>query len=100
MARALYPGEFRNVGRETGAEARVDQEVALRVLHQDRGRREVTLIAERTAADRESRPGFVRARGQLVDGQAGRRGGLRKRPGPGQGRRERPHGSNVCLQII
>jgi len=43
---ALYPRERRKVCRDTGAEARVDQKVALRVLHQDRRRGEVTLVAK------------------------------------------------------
>ena len=92
---ALYPRERRKVCREMGAEARVDQQVALRVPHQDRRRGEVTLVAERPAPDRESRPGFVRAGGQLVDGHAWRRGGLRKGPGPGRRHRKRRHDSTV-----
>ena len=46
MRRALYPREGRNMCFDIGTEASVDQNVAIRVLHQDRCGGEVTDVAE------------------------------------------------------
>ena len=88
---ASEPGKARDVCRDVGTEARVDQEVALRMLHQDRGGGEVARVEERAAADRECRAGLIRTGGQLVDGHIRWWGGRGKGRGPGSGQMEACH---------
>lgn len=83
------------MSREVGAESGVDQEVAFGVVDQDRGRGEVALVAERTTAEGEGRPGFVAAGGELVDGHFRRRSGCGEGVGPGGRYRKRRHGPIV-----
>jgi hypothetical protein len=64
---AREPGLSVDVGRDTGAEAGVDQKIALRVGNQDCGRSEGALVAERSAREGKGRPGLIGAGRQLVD---------------------------------
>src|SRR4029077_12511573 len=70
---------------------RIDQEIALRVLNQDRGRGEGALVAERAAREREDGPGLITAGRQLADGHIRRWRGLGKGPLPGGRHSERAH---------
>ena len=91
VGRTLHPTQGRYVTGDVASETCVDQEVTLRMPHEDRCRREVSLVPEGTTADRDRGGSLDRACGQLVDRHSGGWRSLGKRVLPGVGSRQRSH---------
>lgn len=81
-------------------EAGIDEEVAVRVPHEDGGGGELPLVTERATPNRECRSGLVGAGGELVDRHVGRRRRLGEGRCPPFGGREVLHHSIVWRQIV
>src|SRR5690348_14362691 len=100
VGRAREPGLRVDVGRNAGTEARVDQEIALWVGHQDRRRGEGALVAERAALKREVGPRFIAAGRQLVDGHVRRWRRLGEGPLPSRRHGQVVHSVTSLLRTV